>query len=120
MRRLMLVIGIFVASLMPFASLAGAQSATASQPQKAKPAKSSAALAGPINLNTATAAQLDGLPGVGKSTAQRIVDYRQKNGSFKKIEELMNVKGIGEKSFLKLKPLITVGGDKADHTAGQK
>jgi competence protein ComEA len=65
----------------------------------------------PINLNTATAAQLETLPGVGKSTAQRIVEFRQKNGGFKKIEELMNVKGIGEKSFLKLKPLITVKGD---------
>ena len=52
--------------------------------------------------------------------AQRILDYRQKNGSFKKIEELMNVKGIGEKSFLKLKPLITVGADKADHAGAQK
>ena len=55
-----------------------------------------------------SAAQLDSLPGVGKATAERIVEYRQKNGSFKKIEELMNVKGIGEKTFLNLKPLIVV------------
>ena len=48
------------------------------------------------------------------------MDYRQKNGSFKKIEELMNVKGIGEKSFLKLKPLITIGADKGDRASGQK
>jgi competence protein ComEA len=38
----------------------------------------------------------------------RIIEYRQKNGGFKKAEELMNVKGIGEKSFLKMKPLVTV------------
>ena len=61
-----------------------------------------------VNLNTATATDLEALPGVGPKTAARIVEYRQKSGSFKKIEELMNVKGIGEKSFLKLKHLITV------------
>jgi competence protein ComEA len=63
----------------------------------------------PLNLNTATEAQLEALPGIGPSTAQRIVEYRKKNGAFKKAEDLMNVKGIGEKSFLKLKPLVTIG-----------
>ena len=61
-----------------------------------------------VNLNTANAAELEKLPGVGPAMAARILEYRQKNGSFKKIEERMNVKGIGEKTFLKLKPLITV------------
>jgi comEA protein len=62
-----------------------------------------APMAGVVNLNTATVAQLESLPGIGARTAERIVEYRQKNGGFKKIEELMNVQGVGEKSFLKLK-----------------
>ena len=79
--------------------------------QKARGKPPSAAPA-VVNLNTATATQIATLPGVGEKAAQRIIEYREKNGGFKKIEELMNVKGIGEKSFLKLKPLITVGDSK--------
>jgi competence protein ComEA len=75
-----------------------APSSTAAQP----------AAAALVNLNTATAADLAKLPGIGPAVAARIVEYRQKNGGFKKAEELMNVKGIGEKTFLKLKPLVTV------------
>ena len=71
----------------------------------------------PINLNSATVPQLEALPGIGKATAERIVEYREKNGGFKKIEELMNVRGIGEKSFLTLKPLITVAAAKAERAA---
>ena len=61
-----------------------------------------------VNLNTASVKDLETLPGIGAKTAERIIEYRQKNGPFKKIEELMNVQGIGEKSFLKLKPQLTV------------
>ena len=68
-------------------------------PAAAKPA---------LNLNTATLDQLEDLPGIGRATAERILEYRQKQGGFKKIEELMNVQGIGEKSFLKLRAQLTV------------
>jgi len=77
------------------------------------PARSSSAkpaLTGTININTASASDLERLPGIGAKTATRIVEYRQKNGGFKKIEDLMNVRGIGEKAFLKLRPQITAGG----------
>jgi competence protein ComEA len=91
------------------ATAASAQEAT--RPAKASTASASAGA--PVNLNTATVAQLEALPGIGKSTAERILEYRQKNGSFKKIEDLMNVRGIGEKSFLKMKGLITVTAPKS-------
>jgi competence protein ComEA len=73
-----------------------------------------------IDLNSATVADLETLPGIGRSTAERIVEHRKKTGGFKKIEELMNVKGIGEKSFLRLKPLITVAPLKAEKAGGSQ
>jgi len=69
-----------------------------------------------LNLNAATLDQLETLPGIGRKVAERILEYRTKSGGFKKIEELMNVKGIGEKSFLKIKPLVTVA--KTDKVSG--
>ena len=87
--------------------LGSAAQAEQETPRRATPA-AKAASSGPVNLNTATVAQLETLPGIGKSTAERILEYRAKSGGFKKIEDLMNVRGIGEKSFLKLKPLVTV------------
>ena len=86
----------------------GLVSATTSAQAPSAKAQKSSAIATPINLNTATVAQLDSLPGIGKATADRIVEYRQKSGGFKKAEELMNVRGVGEKNFLKLKSLVTV------------
>jgi competence protein ComEA len=61
-----------------------------------------------ININSASVKELQELPQIGTAVAQRIVDYREKHGKFTKIEEIMKVKGIGEKTFLKIKPLITV------------
>jgi comEA protein len=63
---------------------------------------------GIINVNTASLSQLDSLPGIGPAYAQRIIDYRSSNGGFKAIEELKNVKGIGDKTFDKFKDLITI------------
>ncbi|KRE90332.1 hypothetical protein ASG89_08500 [Paenibacillus sp. Soil766] len=63
---------------------------------------------GLLDLNTATLEQLDKLPGVGESKAKAILEYRTKKGRFKRVEELMEVKGIGEKMFEKLKGLLFV------------
>ena len=64
--------------------------------------------AAPIDLNQASAQQLTRLPGIGESLAKRIVDFREQNGPFKRVEDLMKVKGIGEKSFQKLRPHVKV------------
>jgi len=62
-----------------------------------------------ININSASAEELDTLPGIGPARAADIIAYREENGGFKNIEEIKNIKGIGDKSFEDLKDLITVG-----------
>ena len=71
--------------------------------QQKAPAKSSL-----ININTAGVDQLVKLPRVGPTIAQRIIDFREKNGKFKRLEDIMKVKGIGEKTFAGMKKMITV------------
>ena len=61
-----------------------------------------------MNLNTATADQLDTLPGIGPSLAQRIVAYREQHGGFRTVDELQKVPGIGPAKFSQLKDLVTV------------
>ncbi len=62
----------------------------------------------PININTASSSELDGLPGVGPATAQAILSYRQQHNGFRSINELRNITGIGDAKFAKLRPLVTV------------
>ncbi|MCF0134926.1 MAG: ComEA family DNA-binding protein, partial [Lachnospiraceae bacterium] len=61
------------------------------------------------NLNTASKMELIELPGIGEAYAQRIIAYREEHGPFQSVEDIMNVSGIGEATFAKLKDLITVG-----------
>jgi competence protein ComEA len=65
--------------------------------------------AGPVDLNSASAQELEALPAIGPVTAQAIVDYRTANGPFRSVEEITKVKGIGAATLEKLKPLVTVG-----------
>ena len=114
------MIGTFLSAML-VAALAVPQ-APAGQPAQ-KPASrgpAAAPAATIVNINTATAADLDRLPGIGAKTAARIVDYRQKNGPFKKIEELMNVRGIGEKNFLRLRNQITVATSKPEQSGASQ
>lgn len=63
---------------------------------------------GKININTASVTELDSLSGIGPTYAKRIVEYRNVNGGFKSIDEIKNVKGIGDKTFLKFKDQIGI------------
>lgn len=62
-----------------------------------------------IDLNTADSSALESLPGVGPRTAELIIEYRAEAGGFKKVEELMNIRGIGETTFLRIRELVRVG-----------
>jgi len=66
-----------------------------------------------VNINTASLEELQKLPRIGPQIAQRILDYRKENGNFKKIEDILKVRGIGEKVYDQLKDLITVGAEAA-------
>lgn len=62
-----------------------------------------------INVNTANRAQLESLPRIGPVLAGRIIEYRDKNGGFKRVDDLVNIKGIGDKTLERLRPYVTVG-----------
>ncbi len=63
-----------------------------------------------VDLNSATAAELDAVKGIGPAKAKAIIDYREKNGPFKSVDDLKGVKGFGAKTIEKLRPELTVGG----------
>ncbi len=91
--RLFLLLVAFVFLVFPAQLLAGSK--------KHPPAR-------PINLNTATAAQLEQLPGVGPVTAKSILDFRAKSGPFHRVDDLLAVHGISQNKLNKLRPYVTV------------
>ena len=76
------------------------------KPKETKPKEEQVSF--PVNINTASARELDALPGIGEKLAQRIIDYRSANGPFQSVDDLIKVKGIGEKTLEKIKPYATV------------
>jgi competence protein ComEA len=97
---------LLVVALVFFGSVKIACSASTEAGKQA--AEQTAAGEGKVNINTADAAQLESLPGIGPATAQSIIDYREEHGAFKSTEELKDVKGIGDKKFDAIKDLVTV------------
>lgn len=88
-------------------SSSGASSSGASSRVQAPSAAQSSS--GRVNINTASQSELETIKGVGPKTAQAIMDYRAKNGAFSRIEDIMNVKGIGEKKFDSMRDQISTG-----------
>lgn len=87
---------------------AEAETSTAGVVAGASSSKPSATVTGKVNLNSASLTELDTLPGIGPAYATRIIEYRQSHGGFRDISELKNIKGIGAKTYEKLKEFVTI------------
>ena len=79
----------------------------APEPETAEPSQDGS---GKLNINVATEMELQQLPGIGPELAGRIVSYRQENGPYAAVEQIMDVEGIGEVRFQQIQALITIGG----------
>ena len=95
----------FAGMLVTTALLAGTAQEKNTEKKEAQPVKVEQAQT-TVNINSATLEQLVTLPRIGPAIGQRIIDFRTEHGPFKKLEDLMNVRGIGAKTFENLKPLI--------------
>ena len=109
-RTLVTTLALTFATLVGSTALAAGPTESDSDTTSETSSRSSAAFEGQININTATMAELELLPGVGPAIAERIVSYRKDN-PFKQRNQIMRVKGIGEKTFAKIKDYLVVEGD---------
>lgn len=104
--------GLFLIRLFPFQanSLSSSPFQASNLHEDNTSSNEAVCIDGKININTASRKELMLLPGIGNTLAERIIAYREDNGKFSSIEELLNIKGIGEVSLKKLYQYITVGG----------
>jgi len=108
--RLALMVCLMLAAVQPLCAEAAGPA----------PAKAAPALEGVVNLNTATEAELTLLPRVGEVVARRIIVFREQHGPFQRSEDLMNIQGIGEKTFNRLQPYLAVEGETTLRSASAK
>ena len=96
---------------LPVAAASSATESAAAEPttSETEPATVSPEVSFPININTATAQQLEALPGIGPTYAQRIIDYRNAHGPYTSPSQLLNISGIGEKRLAAIWDYITIG-----------
>ena len=104
LRRTRFLLGTLCLVVVALGAAAG--SALAADGEEAKPADGNASRQ--IDINKATAVELTAIPGVGNAIATRIVEFREKQGPFSRVEDLLKIKGIGEKSFQKIRPHVKV------------
>lgn len=109
-RTLATTLALTFATLVGSTALAAGPTQSNSEPTSETSSRSGATLDGQININTATMAELELLPGVGPAIAERIVSYRKDN-PFKARNQVMRIKGIGDKTFAKIKDYLVVEGE---------
>jgi competence protein ComEA len=109
-RTLVTTLALTFATLAGSTALAAGPTESESDSSSETSSRSGASLEGQVNINTATMAELELLPGVGPAIAERIVSYRKDN-PFKARNQVMRIKGIGDKTFAKIKDYLVVEGD---------